>query len=116
MKRTLLTLVAIVLACGPIFGLFTNSNTGSPTPDTLWVFPGQDINITFFCQAQEVGAMVFNLTHYGLNESSLIFNSYSDCYMFWQEEGLFVYQLNGEWWRAAWVARRLPPSRSGSCA
>ncbi|NCU44126.1 T9SS type A sorting domain-containing protein [Candidatus Falkowbacteria bacterium] len=103
MKRImLLGLLAILVSS--IFGLFTNSNTGSPTPDTLWVFPGQDINITFFCQAQEVEAMVFNLTHYGLNDSSLIFNSYSDCYMFWQEEGLFIYQLNGGWWRAAWIA------------
>ncbi|HRT11239.1 MAG TPA: T9SS type A sorting domain-containing protein [Patescibacteria group bacterium] len=24
--------------------------------------------------------------------------------MFWQEEGLFIYQLDEEWWRAAWVA------------
>lgn len=104
MKRTLLTLAAIVLACAPVFGLFTTTNSGSPTPDTIWVFPGQDINITFFCQAEEVEAMVFNLTNYGLNNSSLIFNSYSDCYNFWQEEGLFIYQTNGEWWRSAWIA------------
>lgn len=112
-KKNLLSILAIILACGPVFGLFINSNTGSPTPDTLWVLPGQDINITFSCQAQEVEAMVFNLTHCGLNQGELVFNSYSDCYRFWQEEGLFVYNLNGDWWRAAWVAD-MPGAWTGS--
>jgi len=113
MKRALLTFVVIILVCAPAFGLFTNTNAGSPTPDTLWVLPGQDINITFFCQALEVEAMVFNLGHYGLDGGTLVFNSYSDCYMFWQEEGLFIYQLDEEWWRAAWVAD-MPGAWTGS--
>lgn len=104
MKRALLTLLVIVLAYVPVFGLFMTSNAGSPTPDTLWVLPGQNVNITFFCQAQQVNAMVFNLGHFGLVESDLIFNSYSDCYAFWQDEGLFIYHQQEGWWRAAWLS------------
>lgn len=104
MKRIMLTLWTIVLVCVPMFGLFMTSNAGSPTPDTLWVLPGQNVNITFFCQAQQVNAMVFNLGHFGLMESDLIFNSYSDCYAFWQDEGLFIYHQQEGWWRAAWLS------------